>query len=68
VACGDSEDLLSASIDWTDANGHNERFLSDVEIDRVTTADAAVVRGAFDGGGGTANPARFVAVATCLQS
>ena len=68
VACGGSDDdLLSVSIDWTDANGHNERFLSDVEIDRVTTADAAVVRGAFDGGGGTADPARFVAVATCLR-
>ena len=68
VACGGSDDdLLSVSIDWTDANGHNERFLADVEIDRVTTADAAVVRGAFDGGGGTADPARFIAVATCLR-
>jgi hypothetical protein len=59
------------SIDWTDTNNHAERFLADVEIDRGVTAsepDAAVVRGAFDGGGGSANPARFVAHATCLQS
>jgi hypothetical protein len=72
VAClFDDEDLLSVSIDWTDTNNHAERFLADVEIDRGVTAseaDAAVVRGAFDGGGGSANPARFVAHATCLQS
>ena len=46
-------------------------MLADVEIDRGTTAseaDAAVVSGAFDGGGGSANPARFIAHATCLQS
>ena len=67
----ESEDLLNVSIDWTETNGHTERFLADVEIDRGTTAseeDGAVVRGAFDGGGGTGNPARFVAHATCLQS
>ena len=66
-----SEDLLSVSIDWIDTNDHAERFLADVEIDRGVTAgeaDAAVVRGAFDGGGGSANPARFIAHATCLQS
>jgi hypothetical protein len=72
VACGfDTEDLLSVSVDWIDDNGHAERFLADVEIDRGNTAsevDAAVVRGAFDGGGGSANPAKFVAHATCLQS
>lgn len=72
VAClFDDEDLLNVSIDWTDTNNHAERFLADVEIDRGVTAseaDAAVVRGAFDGGGGSANPARFVAHATCLQS
>ena len=72
VAClFDSEDLLNVSIDWIDTNDHAERFLADVEIDRgviASEADAAVVRGAFDGGGGSANPARFVAHATCLQS
>jgi hypothetical protein len=67
----EDEDLLSVSIDWTDTNDHSERFLADVEIDRSFTAseeDGAVVRGAFDGGGGELNPARFVAHATCLQS
>ena len=72
VAClFDDEDLLSVSIDWIDTNHHAERMLADVEIDRGNTAseaDAAVVRGAFDGGGGSANPARFIAHATCLQS
>ncbi len=72
VAClFDDEDLLSVSIDWIDTNDHSERMLADVEIDRGVTAseaDAAVVRGAFDGGGGSANPARFIAHATCLQS
>ena len=72
VAClFDDEDLLTVSIDWIDTNNHAERMLADVEIDRGVTAseaDAAVVRGAFDGGGGAANPARFVAHATCLQS
>ncbi len=65
------EDLLNVSIDWIDTNDHAERMLADVEIDRGATAseaDAAVVRGAFDGGGGAANPARFIAHATCLQS
>ncbi len=72
VAClFDDEDLLNVSIDWIDTNEHAERMLADVEIDRgVTTseADSAIVRGAFDGGGGAANPARFIAHATCLQS
>ena len=72
VAClFDDEDLLSVSIDWIDTNDHSERMLADVEIDRGVTAsenDSAVVRGAFDGGGGAANPARFIAHATCLQS
>jgi hypothetical protein len=72
VAClFDDEDLLSVSIDWIDTNDHAERMLADVEIDRGVTAsepDAAVVRGAFDGGGGSTNPARFIAHATCLQS
>ena len=60
----EDEDLLNVSIDWTETNGHTERFLADVEIDRGLTAseeDGAVVRGAYDGGGGAANPARFVA-------
>lgn len=63
------EDLLSVSIEWIDTNAHSERMLADVEIDRSTAAppiDSALVRGAFDGGGGSANPARFVAHATCL--
>jgi hypothetical protein len=72
VAClFDDEDLLSVSIDWIDTNDHAETMLADVEIDRAlraSEADAVVVRGAFDGGGGSANPARFVAHATCLQS
>jgi hypothetical protein len=72
VAClFDDEDLLSVSIDWIDTNDHSERMLADVEVDRGNTAseaDAAVVRGGFDGGGGSSNPARFIAHATCLQS
>ena len=72
VAClFDDEDLLSVSIDWIDTNQHSERMLADVEIDRgviASEADAAVVSGAFDGGGGAANPAKFIAHATCLQS
>jgi hypothetical protein len=70
VACGfEDEDLLSVSIDWIDTNDHSERMLADVEIDRSTAPpplDSALVRGAFDGGGGSANPARFIAYATCL--
>ena len=72
VAClFEDEDLLSVSIDWIDTNEHAERMLADVEIDRgvhASEADAAIVRGAFDGGGGSANPAKFIAYATCLQS
>ena len=72
VAClFDDEDLLNVSIDWIDTNEHAERMLADVEIDRGVTAseaDSALVRGAFDGGGGSTNPARFIAHATCLQS
>jgi hypothetical protein len=72
VAClFDDEDLLSVSIDWIDTNEHAETMLADVEIDRgvrASEADAAIVKGAFDGGGGSANPAKFVAHATCLQS
>ena len=72
VAClFDDEDLLNVSIDWIDTNEHAERMLADVEIDRgviASEADSAIVRGAFDGGGGSANPARFIAHATCLQS
>ncbi len=67
----DDEDLLNVSIDWIDTNEHSERMLADVEIDRAVTAseaDSAIVRGAFDGGGGAANPAKFIAHATCLQS
>jgi hypothetical protein len=63
----DSEDLLSVSIDWTDTNDHSERMLADVVIER-SGIDSAVVQGAFDGGGGAANPAAFTANATCLQS
>lgn len=63
----DSEDLLGVSIDWTDTNDHSERMLADVVIERSGT-DSAVVQGAFDGGGGAANPAAFRANATCLQS
>jgi hypothetical protein len=63
----DSEDLLSVSIDWTDTNDHSERMLADVAIER-SGIDSAVVQGAFDGGGGAANPAAFKANATCLQS
>jgi hypothetical protein len=72
VAClFDDEDLLSVSIDWIDNNEHAETVLADVEIDRgvrASEADAAIVRGAFDGGGGAGNPAKFIAHATCLQS
>lgn len=63
VACQSAdEDLLGASINWLDDNNHNERFLSEVEIERSGT-DSALVWGAFDGGG----QAKFNAVATCLE-
>ena len=62
VAClFDDEDLLSVSIDWIDTNSHAERMLADVEIDRSVHAsdpDAVVVSGAFDGGGGSAEPSQ----------
>ena len=66
VECGEGEDLLSASIDWTDSNGTYDRYLVDVEIVRGAV-DKAYVQGAWDGGGGVDNPGRFVATATCLQ-
>ena len=58
--------LLSASIDWTDTNGRNEAMLSEIIIDRTGAFDQAVAAAVFDGGGGAADPARFVATATCL--
>ena len=65
------EDLLSVSIEWTETNNHAERMTSNVEIVRgneIGVRDAAIVQGAYDGGGGAANPARFIAFATCLQA
>ena len=70
VAClFDDEDLLNVSIDWIDANEHAEHMGGRRDRPRVTdSSDSAVVRGGFDGGGGAANPAKFIAHATCLQS
>jgi hypothetical protein len=68
VTCEEvGEKLLSASMDWTDTNGVNEAMLSEVFIDRSGAFDQAVLAAVFDGGGGTANPARFVANATCMR-
>ena len=68
VSCGAGEQLLSASIDWTDTNGSSAAFLQEVEIDRTGTNDAAHVVGAFDGGGDHADLAEFEAVATCIDN
>ena len=71
VAClFDDEDLLSVSIDWIDTNDTPSGCWRTL---RSTAASGLAgrlggVRGAFDGGGGSANPARFIAHATCLQS
>ena len=42
-------------------------MLFDLKIDRSGAFDRALVRAVFDGGGGTANPAKFVGTATCLR-
>jgi hypothetical protein len=71
VGVRDLEATMRRYVDDYGTNDHSERRLADVEIDRgvlASEADAAVVRGAFDGGGGSANPARFIAHATCLQT
>jgi hypothetical protein len=63
------QEFLSASIEWTDTNGRREAMLQDVEILRDQPGlDGAIVTGIFDGGGGDANPAKFIANATCLQN
>jgi hypothetical protein len=64
---GNGDQILSGSIDWTDTNDQNEAMLLEVVIDRTTAADRALVAGVFDGGGGAANPAKFVGTATCLR-
>jgi len=68
VSCGTGEQLLSASIDWTDTNGNDEAFLKEVEIDRTGTQDTAQVTGVFDGGGDHSNLGEFDAIATCIDN
>ena len=69
VECDPSEDMLSVTIDWTDAGqdfGQAEKALGDVpEIEREGI-DSATVVGTADVGGGSLDKATFVPVATCL--
>jgi len=66
VSCPSSEKLLTVSLDWIDNNNHNETIIArGPTIDR-SGDDTAIVTGAFDGGGGAANPAAFQVVATCF--
>ena len=69
VECDPSEDMLSVTIDWTDAgqdDGQAEKALGDVpEIER-DGIDSATVVGTADVGGGPLDTATFVPVATCL--
>ena len=62
------DQILSGSIERTDTNDHNEAMLFDLKIDRTGAFDMALVTGVFDGGGGgAANPEKFVGTATCLR-
>jgi hypothetical protein len=69
VECAANEDMLSVTIDWTDAGqdfGQAEKALGDVpEIER-NGIDSARVVGTADVGGGSLDPATFVPIATCL--
>ena len=66
VSCPSNEKLLTVSLDWIDNNNHNETIVArGPTIDR-TGDDFATIVGAFDGGGGAANPAAFQVVATCF--
>jgi hypothetical protein len=67
VTCGAGEQLLDASIDWIDDQGHEETALREIEIERAGD-DSAEVTGIFDGGGAFQDPATFQAVATCIGS
>ena len=71
AACeGNGDQILSGSLEWTDTNDQDEAMLFDLKIDRTGATiaqDRAIVTGVFDGGGGAANPAKFVATATCLR-
>jgi hypothetical protein len=65
-----SRTLLGASIEWTDTNNQNEAMLRQIEMVRDQPGlglDGAIVTGVFDGGGGDANPGKFIAHATCLD-
>ena len=65
MSCPSSEKLLTVSLDWIDNNNHNETIVArGPTIDR-SGDDSATIAGAFDGGGGAANPAAFQVVATC---
>jgi hypothetical protein len=66
VSCPSTEKLLTVSLDWIDNNNHNETIVArGPTIDR-SGDDSATIVGAFDGGGGAANPAAFQVVATCF--
>ena len=66
VSCTSGEQMLGASIEWVDDQGHEEVALSDINYSRGNSIDSATVTGIFDGGGGFNNPATFRAVATCI--
>jgi hypothetical protein len=63
VSCGAGEDLLSATVDWTNSGGHNERnFVGVLSTDRGEP-ETAVVEVNYDGGATTAS---YQPVAYCL--
>ena len=72
VSCDPNEVMLSVTMNWTDAGidvNHGEKaFVGVPEIDRSGDTDTATVQAAFDGGGGSADPATFSPVATCLAA
>ena len=68
VNCGEGEQMLGASIEWVDDQGHEETALRDIHYLRRDLIDSATVAGIFDGGGGGNNPASFRPVATCIGS
>ncbi len=66
VSCTSGEQMLGASIEWVDDQGHEETALRDIDYSRGSSIDSATVTGIFDGGGGFNDFATFRAVATCI--
>jgi hypothetical protein len=66
ATCPPGEELLDASLDWTDDEDHNETAIAEIVIER-SGDDSATVSGIFDGGGGPGAEAAFQAYATCIR-